>query len=173
MVTPMTLQKGNRGGQSYYTPSPLPLTPLRDHWEPLLHPWRHFNKVSYHRRWGGEWELEVKKDQYIMKHLELSFFFCNVFYLEQSFPGSMSGKEPVWQCRRLKRCGFHPWIRKLPWRRWWQPTPVFLPGESHGQRRPGGLQSLGSFRVGHQWGDLAYTLLKAAIHTRENGFRLA
>ena len=30
--------------------------------------------------------------------------------------------------------GFNPWVRKIPWRRAWQPTPVFLPGESHGQR---------------------------------------
>ena len=30
--------------------------------------------------------------------------------------------------------GFEPWARKIPWRRAWQPTPVFLPGESHGQR---------------------------------------
>ena len=29
---------------------------------------------------------------------------------------------------------FDPWVRKMPWRREWQPTPVFLPGESHGQR---------------------------------------
>ena len=33
-----------------------------------------------------------------------------------------------------KRHGFDPWVRKIPWRREWQPTPVFLPGESHGQR---------------------------------------
>ena len=32
------------------------------------------------------------------------------------------------------RCGFDPWVGKIPWRRAWQPTPVFLPGESHGQR---------------------------------------
>ena len=32
------------------------------------------------------------------------------------------------------RCGFHPWVGKIPWRRAWQPTPVFSPGESHGQR---------------------------------------
>ena len=36
-----------------------------------------------------------------------------------------------------------------PWRRAWQPTPVLLPGESHGQRIPGGLWSMGSKRVGH------------------------
>jgi len=32
------------------------------------------------------------------------------------------------------RCGLDPWVRKIPWRRAWQPTPVFLPGECHGQR---------------------------------------
>ena len=35
---------------------------------------------------------------------------------------------------RGKRHGFDPWVGKIPWRRAWQPTPVFLPGESHGQR---------------------------------------
>ena len=52
----------------------------------------------------------------------------------QGFPGGASGKEPVCQCRRRKRHEFNPWVRKIPWRRAWQPTPVFLPGESHGQR---------------------------------------
>ena len=36
--------------------------------------------------------------------------------------------------RDVKRHRFHPWVRKIPWRRAWQPTPVFLPGESHGNR---------------------------------------
>ena len=44
------------------------------------------------------------------------------------------GKESAFQCGRLKRCGFDPWVRKILWRRAWQPTLVFLPGESHGQR---------------------------------------
>ena len=35
------------------------------------------------------------------------------------------------QCRRP---GFDAWVRKIPWRRVWLPTPAFLPGESHGQR---------------------------------------
>ena len=47
------------------------------------------------------------------------------------FPGGASGKEPACQCRS---CGFDPWVRKIPWRKVWQPTPVFLPGKSHGQR---------------------------------------
>ena len=54
------------------------------------------------------------------------------------FPGGTSGKEPACQCRRCKRLGFDPWVGKIPWRRAWQPTPVFLPGESHGQRSPMG-----------------------------------
>ena len=51
-----------------------------------------------------------------------------------SFPGGTSSKEAVCQCRRLKRHEFDPWVRKIPWRRAWQPTAVFLPGESQGQR---------------------------------------
>ena len=42
--------------------------------------------------------------------------------------------EPTCQCRRHKRYGFHPWVAKILWRRKWQLTPLFLPGESHGQR---------------------------------------
>ena len=52
----------------------------------------------------------------------------------RGFADGASGKEPTCQCRRCKRCGFDPWVGKIPWRRTWQPTPVFLPGESHGQR---------------------------------------
>ena len=47
--------------------------------------------------------------------------------------GDSGGKEPICQCRRLKRCEFSGWGR-IPWKRAWQPTPVFLPGGSHGQR---------------------------------------
>ena len=50
------------------------------------------------------------------------------------FPGGASGKEPTCQCRRLKRPGFSPWVRKITWRRAWQPIAVFLPGESQGQK---------------------------------------
>ena len=45
-----------------------------------------------------------------------------------------SGKEPACQGRRHKRHGFDPCVSKIPWRRAQQPTPAFLPGESHGQR---------------------------------------
>ena len=58
-----------------------------------------------------------------------------------SGPGGTSGKEPAWQCKRHKRCGLDPLVRKIPWKRVWQPTPVFLPGESHRQRNLAGLYS--------------------------------
>ena len=49
---------------------------------------------------------------------------------QRGFSGGGSGEEPTCQCRKS---GFHPWVRKIPGRRKWQPTPVFLPRESHGQ----------------------------------------
>ena len=51
------------------------------------------------------------------------------------------GKEPACQCRRHKRCSFDIWVGKIPWRRAWQPTWIFLPGQSHGQWRLVGYSS--------------------------------
>ena len=56
----------------------------------------------------------------------------------------LSGKEPASQCRTPR---FNPWVGKILWRRKWQPIPVFLPEESHGQRSlvaysPGGIEEL-------------------------------
>ena len=50
------------------------------------------------------------------------------------FPGGAGGKESACQCKRHKRHWFDPWVRKLPWRRKWKPTPVPLPGKFQGQR---------------------------------------
>ena len=68
----------------------------------------------------------------------LSSFF---FLINLGFPGGASGKEPACQCRRHKRSGFDPWGGKVPWRRAWQPTPVFLPGESREQTSLAGYSS--------------------------------
>ena len=57
------------------------------------------------------------------------------------FTGGFRCKESTCQCRRRKRRGFDPWVVKIPWRRKWQPTPVFLPGESYGQRSLAGYSS--------------------------------
>ena len=51
------------------------------------------------------------------------------------------------QCRRHRRHGFSPWIVMIPWSEIWQPTPVFLPEESHGQRSPIGYSSWGHKEV--------------------------
>ena len=53
------------------------------------------------------------------------------FTMYQGLPRWLSGKESACKCTR---CGFDPWVRKIPWRRKWQPTPVFLPEKSRGQR---------------------------------------
>ena len=50
------------------------------------------------------------------------------------FPGGSDGKES--SCNAGDRSD--PWVGKIPWRRAWQPTPVFLPGESHGLKRQSG-----------------------------------
>ena len=54
-------------------------------------------------------------------------------YNASAFPGGASHKEPAYKYRRHKRNRFHPWVRKIPWRRQWQLAPVLLPGESHGR----------------------------------------
>ena len=59
--------------------------------------------------------------------------FIYITHPKRGFPGGAS-VERACQCTRHKRRRFDPWVGKIPWRRAWQPTPVFLPGESHGQR---------------------------------------
>ena len=66
-----------------------------------------------------------------------------------SFPGGATGKEPACHCTRRGGREFDPWVRKIPWKRAWKPTPVFLPGESHGQRSLAGYSAIGLHRAGH------------------------
>ena len=58
--------------------------------------------------------------------------------------------------KRHRRYRFSPWVRKVPWRRKWQPTPVFLPGESHGQRSLAGYSP---------WGHKSLTQQQLNTHT--------
>ena len=62
------------------------------------------------------------------------------FNLSRELPWWLSGKESTCQCRRH---GFSPSVGKIRWRRAWQPTPVFLPGKSHGQRSLAGYSPWG------------------------------
>ena len=52
----------------------------------------------------------------------------------KGLPWWLSGKEPAWQCRR---CRFNHWVGKIPWRRKWQPTPVFFAWEIPWAEEPG------------------------------------
>ena len=81
----------------------------------------------------NEWELfrkQGKKEGLLVK-------------VKEGFLGGASSKEHICQHRRHKRDGFDPWIGKIPWRRAWQPTPVFLPGKPHGQRSLAGYSPQG------------------------------
>ena len=69
----------------------------------------------------------------------------------RGFPNGSADKESACQCRRRRRWEFDPWVGKIPWRRKWQPTPVFVPGIIPWTEGPGGLQSTGLQRVGHDW----------------------
>ena len=73
------------------------------------------------------------------------------------FPGGASSKEPACQCKRCRRRRFDPWVGKIPWRRAWQPPPVLLPGESHGQRSLAGYSP---------WGPKELDLTEVTWHTQ-------
>ena len=88
----------------------------------------------------------------------------------KGFPGSSIGRESACQCRSHKRHGFNPWVRKVPWRRAWQPTPVFSPGEPWTEE-PGGLQPTGLRRAGRDWRDWARTCRSVTSRWRLRGSR--
>ena len=69
-----------------------------------------------------------------------SYLFCIMRYFQC---GLLSSKESSCQFKRLRRHRFYPWVRKISWRKAWQPTPLFLPGESHGQRSLAGYSPQG------------------------------
>ena len=72
------------------------------------------------------------------------------------FPGGSVGKESACNSRDVGEHEFNPRLRNIPWRRTWQPTPIFLPGESHGQRSLAGYCP---------WGDKELDTTEATKHT--------
>ena len=75
----------------------------------------------------------------LINYRALLFTWIRVYQLSNRLYSSREtsrtgGKTPACQCKRHKRCGFNPWVRKIPWRRKWQPNPVLLPGKFRGQR---------------------------------------
>ena len=80
---------------------------------------------------------------YVFLFKKYVFIYLAAVGLNWGLPRLGSGKESSCQCRRPKRCRFIPWVGKITWRRQWQPTPVFLSGESHGQRSLAGYSPRG------------------------------
>ena len=90
---------------------------------------------------------------------EVTCFLSQLWYLTMTFcllplalnhskytpglPGGLKVKNPP------AHVGTNPWVGKILWRRKWHPTPVFLPGNFHGQRSLAGYSPLGCKRVGH------------------------
>ena len=73
----------------------------------------------------------------------LSSFLSHIFWNTQfvwGLPWWVGGKESTCQCRRRE---FDPWVRKIPWRRKWQPSPIFLPEKSCRQRSLAGYSPWG------------------------------
>ena len=81
-----------------------------------------------HVKWQGSQQAAVSSAHW----QDRNSWLLRTSYTLKGLPWWLNGKEPAWQCRR---CKFKPWLLKIPWRRKWQPTPVFLPRESRGQRR--------------------------------------
>ena len=77
--------------------------------------------------------------------ISLRCYFCYDYYYKTP---QMELVVKNCQCRRPKRHSFSPWVGRIPWRRKWQPTPVFLPGKSHGQKSLAGYSPWGCKRVG-------------------------
>jgi len=143
----------------------------------LLHCWWECKLVQplWRTLWGflKKLEIELPYDPYPTaghthqgnqnwkRHVYPSVHHLFLMYTNiQGFLGGASSKEHTCQCRRHKRCGFDAWIRKIPWRRKWQPTSVFLPGESHGQR------SLAGYTV-HRVAKSQAWLKQLSMHTLE------
>ena len=73
----------------------------------------------------------------------------------------VSGKESTCQCMRHRRRRFDAWVGSIPWRRKWQPTPVFLPGKFHGQRNLAGYSPWGC----KDSDTIEHTCMHALCHT--------
>ena len=91
-------------------------------------------------------EVHVRRPNYVTNILSfINRSLLSFYRVPGGRPWWLRGKESAYQC---KRYGFNPGVRKITWRRKWQPTPVFLPGKSHGQRSLVGYSPWGHKRIG-------------------------
>ena len=76
-------------------------------------------------------------------YIYITYIFLYI-YRQMGLPWCLRWDRISLQCRKP---GFHPWVGKIPYMRAWQPTPIFLPGESPWTEEPGRLQSMRLYRV--------------------------
>ena len=110
---------------------------------------------SWRRKWKDRRKVdELRHRKSRSNNLKLFFFF---------FPSLTTSNKIVIKkkkiCLQCRRPGFDPWVRKILWRREWQPTPVFLPGKSHGQK-----SLVGYSPQGHKQLDMTEWLTHTHIH---------
>ena len=97
---------------------------------------------------GLEWDASAFSFLLLgLINISHTLIYLIVFYTYLANPQVHSGKESACQCRRYKRCGFDPWVGKIPWRRKWQPHSSVLAWRIPGPEEPGGLPPRGSHRV--------------------------
>ena len=127
--------------------------------------------VLFFSVWLVSHNIIPSRSVYVVSNGKIPFFFCGIYvcmcvcvyiYIYICFLVGASGREPICQCRRHKRLRFNPWVRKIPWGIAWQPTPVFLLGESSWTKETGGLQSIKLQRVRR---NLAHTHAYTHTHT--------
>ena len=94
------------------------------------------------KKLAGIWKQKSLSHVWLLMTWLLPFIDYHVLS-NMGFPGGSDSKESPCNAGEPE---FDPWVGKIPWRRAWQPTPVFLPGESPWTEKPGGLQSMGFSR---------------------------
>ena len=101
-----------------------------------------FTQMAYFE-WDLPWLSYLKWLPF--SYLIISFPFCQLPFYHLMYCASRwcSVKESAWQSRRHRIWRLDPWAGKIPWRSKWQPTPVFSPGKSHGQRNLAGYSPWG------------------------------
>ena len=109
----------------------------------------HPGLISFRMDWLDLLAVQGTLNSLLQHHSsKASILWCSAFFtlpLVKCFPGGSDGKASAYNVGRPR---FNPWVRKIPWRRKWHPTPVLLPGKSHG------LRSLVGYRPwGHKESD--------------------
>ena len=104
---------------------PTPSQPLAPGFPDLL---LGLQTISLKYQYGGPCARLLRKQS-------ASGMLCCTLDTKSGLPWWLHGKQPACQRRRCRRRRFDPWVGKIPWRRKWQPTPIFFPGKFHGQRR--------------------------------------